>query len=174
MATTWDPDDMEKVAFHEAGHAVVAWLFGLPLKRIYLDLKTEGGGVAPDLERAACLCLAQLVAVQYGGPISEKMFRSPGNQWTERRAAFDRPPGHRPARQERRLTRQPRRARSPRQGLFLGRKIVAQARIQGCAGCQAFVAPAAQNEPRTFQATDAGRLNRLGASADASSAPRAN
>jgi hypothetical protein len=24
MATTWDPVDREKVAFHEAGHAVVA------------------------------------------------------------------------------------------------------------------------------------------------------
>jgi ATP-dependent Zn protease len=28
MVTTWDRDDMAKVAFHEAGHAVVMWLFG--------------------------------------------------------------------------------------------------------------------------------------------------
>ena len=41
--TDWDPDDMAKVAVHEAGHAVVAWPFGLPLKRIYLDLATQRG-----------------------------------------------------------------------------------------------------------------------------------
>jgi len=34
---------MAKVAVHEASHAVVAWLFGLTLKGIYLDLATQGG-----------------------------------------------------------------------------------------------------------------------------------
>jgi len=63
MATTWDPIDMEKVAFHEAGHAVVQWLFGLSPKRIYLDLETEGGAaVAP-----ASPCLVQQVAIFYAG-----------------------------------------------------------------------------------------------------------
>ena len=58
MAATWDPVDMQKVAFHEAGHAVVAWLFGLPLKRIYLDLETEGGGAVSEVDLAH-LCIVQ-------------------------------------------------------------------------------------------------------------------
>ena len=58
MATTWDPDDMKKVAFHEAGHAVVMWLLGIPLKHIRLDLEKEGGGVEPDVDAK---CAARLI-----------------------------------------------------------------------------------------------------------------
>jgi hypothetical protein len=91
MATGWDPVDMEKAAFHEAGHAVVMWLLGIPLKRIYLDLNSEGGGVNPDVdaECAARLSLLQVMAARYAGPVSESMFGGPDNQWTERRAKHD-------------------------------------------------------------------------------------
>jgi hypothetical protein len=75
MAITWDPVDMEKAAYHEAGHAVVAWSFGLPLARVYLDLEKEGGGVDYLAERFGRLCLLQQIVFHYGGPVSEKIFR---------------------------------------------------------------------------------------------------
>jgi hypothetical protein len=91
MATDWDPDDMAKVAVHEAGHALVAWLFGIPLKRIYLDLNSQGGAAVPDVdvECAARLNLLQAIAVHYAGPVSERTFGGPPNQNTERRADHD-------------------------------------------------------------------------------------
>jgi Peptidase M50B-like len=85
MATTWDPIDMEKVAFHEAGHAVVGWLFGLPLAYIYLDLEKEGGETAH--QKACCVCLVQQIAFLYAGAISEEIFKGPA---VPRRANLDR------------------------------------------------------------------------------------
>lgn len=55
MATAWDPVDMEKVAFHEAGHAIVGWLFGLPLKGICLDLEKAGKLPTSSRQPAACV-----------------------------------------------------------------------------------------------------------------------
>jgi hypothetical protein len=74
---------MEKVAFHEAGHAVVAWLFGLSLKRIYLDLKTEGGAAPADGPAS----LAKKIAIYYAGNVSEEIFKGPA---VPRRAHADR------------------------------------------------------------------------------------
>jgi hypothetical protein len=79
MVATWDPVDMEKTAFHEAGHAVVAWLFHLSPKRIYLDLEKEGGGVDYLTERFDRLCLLQQIVFYYGGPVSENIFRGPAS-----------------------------------------------------------------------------------------------
>ena len=39
----WDPAVTERTALHEAGHAVVAWSFGLTVGSIHLDLATQGG-----------------------------------------------------------------------------------------------------------------------------------
>jgi len=91
MATDWDPDDMAKVAFHEAGHAVVMWLLSVPIKRIRLDLNTQGGSVDPnvDAEVAARQSLLEVMAARYAGPIAESMFGGPPNQNTERRAEDD-------------------------------------------------------------------------------------
>jgi Peptidase M50B-like len=78
MATTWDPVDMEKTAFHEAGHAVVAWSLGARRTRIYLDLEKQGGeaisAVAPTR-----LCIVQQIAFHYAGPVSEKIFKGPAS-----------------------------------------------------------------------------------------------
>src|SRR5262249_8339326 len=60
------------------------------------------------------------------------------------------------AREKRHSGRRARRAGPHSQGLFVGRKIVAQARGQGWAGRQVTATAAAQNEPRPFQAVDAG------------------
>jgi Peptidase M50B-like len=45
VTTTWDPDDMAKAAFHEAGHAVVAWSFCLSVEHIELDVRNNSGHV---------------------------------------------------------------------------------------------------------------------------------
>jgi hypothetical protein len=67
---------MEKVAFHEAGHAVVGWSLGVLPARICLDPKTQGGGVEPAVDPSQ-LCLVQQIALHYGGPVSEKIFKGP-------------------------------------------------------------------------------------------------
>jgi hypothetical protein len=59
-------------------------------------------------------------------------------------------------------TREARRAGPHSQGLFVGRKIVAQARGQGWAGRQATAAAATQNDPARFkQLMREGRALRL-------------
>ena len=58
--------DLEKAAYHEAGHAVVAWSFSVPVGGIYLDLQNESGHTdAPshkhmdiDIARRIAFCLA--------------------------------------------------------------------------------------------------------------------
>jgi hypothetical protein len=75
MTPAWDPVDMEKVAFHEAGHAIVGWLFGLPLAYIYLDLEKEGGETAHRKSRS--LCLVQQIATFGAGTVAEEIFKVP-------------------------------------------------------------------------------------------------
>jgi hypothetical protein len=92
MESTWDRDDMAKVAVHEVGHAIVRWLFGLSFHSIRLDVENQGGGVDVDVEDTddtANLCLAQRIALEYGGPLAEKIFGGPANRWTSRRALID-------------------------------------------------------------------------------------
>jgi hypothetical protein len=40
---TWGPDDKDRTALHEAGHAVVAWSFGVTVGCIHLDLENTSG-----------------------------------------------------------------------------------------------------------------------------------
>jgi hypothetical protein len=91
MTTIWSHEDMEKVAFHEAGHAVVGWLFGLPLVRIHLDLEREGGEAVQDVAPASRLCLVQRIAIFYAGTVSEEIFKGPA---VPRRAHVDRAEVH--------------------------------------------------------------------------------
>ena len=78
MATAWDPIDMEKAAFHEAGHGVLLWALGVPLVHIYLDLETEGGGAVAG-KPTRPLCIGQQVAFHYAGPVSEEIFKGPAS-----------------------------------------------------------------------------------------------
>jgi hypothetical protein len=73
MATPWDPVDMEKTAFHEAGHAIVEWSLGVPPARIYLDLENRSGGTVPAVDPSR-LCLVQQIAIHYAGPKAEEIF----------------------------------------------------------------------------------------------------
>jgi hypothetical protein len=64
---------------------------GVPIKRIRLDLNTQGGSVDPDVDAgvAARQSLLEVMAARYAGPIAESMFGGPPNQNTERRAEDD-------------------------------------------------------------------------------------
>jgi hypothetical protein len=73
MATDWDVVDMDKAAFHEAGHAVVAWSLKLIVDYIELDLaKKSGHARIADAKDAA-----HQIAVRYAEFEAEDMFRGP-------------------------------------------------------------------------------------------------
>jgi len=78
---TWDPDDKERTALHEAGHAVVAWSFDLPLGSIYLDLEKESGGTTADRASIARLTLVEQIANWLAGYEAEQAFKRPGRKW---------------------------------------------------------------------------------------------
>lgn len=76
---TWDPDDKERAALHEAGHAVVAWSFGVTVECIYLDLEKESGGVNVPPTSDAHLKPVERIATRYAGCESEEAFKPPAN-----------------------------------------------------------------------------------------------
>jgi hypothetical protein len=81
---TWDPDDKERTALHEAGHVVVAWSFGLLVGSIHLDLKTKGGHA--DIASHTHLERVQQIANWLAGYEAEQAFKPPGRK---AKAAFD-------------------------------------------------------------------------------------
>jgi hypothetical protein len=76
----WNPDDKERTALHEAGHAVVAWSFGVAVvKCLYLDPKTHGGG-AP-IASTAHLERFEQIANWLAGFEAEEAFMHPGRKY---------------------------------------------------------------------------------------------
>jgi hypothetical protein len=76
---TWDFDDKERTALHEAGHAVVAWSFGVAVGCLYLDPKTKGGG-AP-IDSTTHLAPFEQIANWLDGFESEQAFKPPGRKY---------------------------------------------------------------------------------------------
>jgi hypothetical protein len=74
---TWDPDDKERTALHEAGHAVVAWSFHVRVEGVHLDLKTGGGHTDADGEH---LEPVQQIASRLAGYEAEQVFKPPGRK----------------------------------------------------------------------------------------------
>ena len=77
---TWDRDDNERTALHEAGHAVVAWSLGVTIERIYLDLENKSGGVDVPPASAAHLKLVEQIANCFAGFEAEQAFKPPGRK----------------------------------------------------------------------------------------------
>jgi hypothetical protein len=78
---------MERTALHEAGHAVLAWSFGVaPGADLYLDLEKESGGAPFVLSSVAHLKPVEQIAVALAGFEAEQTFKPPGKK---RRAADD-------------------------------------------------------------------------------------
>jgi hypothetical protein len=75
---TWNRDDKEKTALHEAGHAVVAWSFGVTAEHVYIDLETKGGGVDIAPASIANLTPVEQIANCFAGFEAEQAFKPPG------------------------------------------------------------------------------------------------
>jgi hypothetical protein len=82
MATT----DLEKAAYHEAGHAVVAWSFGVSVSGIYLDLQNESGHTDAPSHKHMNIDIARRIAFCLAGLRAEDAFAAPGRP---AKAAFD-------------------------------------------------------------------------------------
>lgn len=79
--TGWDPDDREKTAYHEAGHALVLWSFGvLPKGGIHLDREKESGRTLTDVAGPTHLSAVQQIATWLAGYEAEQAFRPPGRK----------------------------------------------------------------------------------------------
>jgi len=74
----WDPAVTERTALHEAGHAVVAWSFGLTVGSIHLDLATQGGHAM--IASVAKLNPVEQIARWLAGYEAEQMFKPPGRK----------------------------------------------------------------------------------------------
>jgi len=73
MATDWDPEDIEKAAYHEAGHAIVAWSLDLQVDGVYLDPVGNSGHAMIALAKDPI----QQVTVWYAGFEAEDIFKGP-------------------------------------------------------------------------------------------------
>jgi hypothetical protein len=65
-------------AVHEAGHAIVAWSFGLPLGAMWIDAGDSGGET--QIGCSDRLTLAEQIAVRCAGGIAQAIFECPGNE----------------------------------------------------------------------------------------------
>jgi ATP-dependent Zn protease len=87
----WDPDDKERTAFHEAGHAVVAWSFGVVVHRVRLNLEKQNGNAFADPAAAEKLALVEQIAIALAGYASESICIKPPARflrlWRQRRKA---------------------------------------------------------------------------------------
>jgi ATP-dependent Zn protease len=65
-------------AYHEAGHAVVAWALGLEVAAIWVSDDDARGGTDPaDPDQVERLSLVEQIAVRYGGIAAEEVFGQP-------------------------------------------------------------------------------------------------
>jgi hypothetical protein len=78
----WNPpDSLEKTAYHEAGHAVLVWTFGVPpVGGLHLDHVKQGGRVDGDRRAAERLPPVHEIAFWLAGYEAEQIFRPPGRR----------------------------------------------------------------------------------------------
>ena len=65
-------------AIHEAGHAIVAWSFGLPIGAIWVSAEDASGGT--EIGSADHLKLADQIAVWCAGGIAQEICECPGHE----------------------------------------------------------------------------------------------
>ena len=94
----WNPDDLldaaaylRGMAFHEAGHAVVAWSLNLPVGDIHIREIGAGDG-GTQIASTADLSFIDRMAVCFAGIEAGVVFQSPQPSWAgngDRRMAFN-------------------------------------------------------------------------------------
>ena len=65
-------------AFHEAGHAVVAWSFGLTVDAIWVNADDASGGT--NISPPHHLTVPEQIAVWWGGTVAQDVFECPGHE----------------------------------------------------------------------------------------------
>jgi hypothetical protein len=71
-------------AFHEAGHAVVAWSFGLTVDAVWVNADDASGG-ANIISPVDHLTLAEQIAVWWSGTAAENVFECPSHKYVASR-----------------------------------------------------------------------------------------
>ena len=64
---------LRNAAYHEAGHAIVAWRLGLTILRLRIGTGGDPGKGGADIERKADLSLIDQIAICYGGIAGQDM-----------------------------------------------------------------------------------------------------
>jgi ATP-dependent Zn protease len=72
--------DQRGAAFHEAGHAVVAWTFGLSVGRLEIAIDDDDAKGAADIEQNADLSLLDQLAICAAGLESQKLVDAPTHE----------------------------------------------------------------------------------------------
>jgi ATP-dependent Zn protease len=65
-------------AVHEAGHAVVAWSFELPVGALWVNADDASGGAEVGL--SPHLKLTEQIAICWGGVAAQSVFNAPGHE----------------------------------------------------------------------------------------------
>jgi hypothetical protein len=73
-------EHLKGMAYHEAGHAVVAWALGLPVGDVYVRKMGEGNGGA-QIGCADALSFIDRLAVCFAGIQAEAVFNVPEPPW---------------------------------------------------------------------------------------------
>jgi hypothetical protein len=65
-------------SFHEAGHAVVAWSFGVPVGALFVKADDAGGGA--ETGPTTHLKLPEQIAFYWAGAAAQTVFNCPGHE----------------------------------------------------------------------------------------------
>jgi ATP-dependent Zn protease len=72
--------DQRGAAFHEAGHAVVAWVLGLAIGRVEIAIGADDAKGEADIEDAVKLSLLDQLAICAAGLEAQELFDAPTHE----------------------------------------------------------------------------------------------
>ncbi len=72
--------DQRGAAFHEAGHAVVAWALGLQVWRVEIAIDADDAKGAADIDDNVALSLVDRLAICAAGLEAQKLFDAPTHE----------------------------------------------------------------------------------------------
>jgi ATP-dependent Zn protease len=72
-------DDLRSAAYHEAGHAIVAWALGLRVHRIMIGIAGDLTAGEADIEEKRSMSLVDRIAICSAGVDAQELFDAPTN-----------------------------------------------------------------------------------------------